>query len=206
MRSGADLYAWLAALPPNERDAAFERELGLEGLSDATSPGPQLVGHHMIGISAVVRAVHAIPIRSRDVVLDLGAGAGKLLALVHLLTDARVRGVEIQPSLVHAATPIANVAEGDARTCALDDASVVILYCPFEGRALAEVAARLDERVRTGTSDLVVCALGVDPPLRRLRRRPLHDFWMGIWDAGMPRLLSPPPPLAQALAHERNDQ
>lgn len=204
MRSGPDLYAWLASLPAGERDAAFERELGIAGLggpAHTASPGPHLVGHHMVSIGAVVRAIHAIPIRSSDVVLDLGAGAGKLLALVRLLTDARVRGVEIQPSLVRAATSIANVEEGDARTCALDDATVVFMYCPFEGPELAKVASRVEEH-----RPEIVCALGVDPPLHRFRRRPLHDFWMGIWDSGRPRPLSLMPPVAQDIAHERNDQ
>ena len=199
MRSGADLYGWLGSLPPGDRDAAVERMLGIGEVS-SDSPGEDLVGHHMLGVSAIVRAIHALPIRANDVVLDLGAGLGKLIALVHLFTSARVRGVEIQRSLVDRA--IANVEHADARTCALD-ASVIFLYCPFEGAVLEEVSRRLDT-----LEDVVVCAVGVDLRCSRLRPRPSPpdgDFWMTIWDAGEPRIPIEMSPVAQSVAHERAD-
>jgi hypothetical protein len=199
MRSGADLYTWLASLPPSERDAQVEGMLGISAVPSAP-PGEHLLGHHMIGVSAIVRALHAVPIREDDVVLDLGAGVGKLVSLVHLFTGARARGVEIQSTIVERA--IANVEHGDARTCSLD-ANVIFLYCPFEGTVLEHVSRRLD-----ALDDVVVCALGVDLRCTRLRPRTGHadgDFWMTIWDAGEPRIPIEMSPIAQCLAHERVD-
>ncbi|MFO0742913.1 MAG: hypothetical protein U0270_43965 [Labilithrix sp.] len=197
MRSGADLYTWLASLPPSERDPAVEAMLGVEATSSA-SPGPHLVGHHMTGLGAIVRAIHEVPVRADDVVLDLGAGVGKLLALVHLLTGARVRGVELQRELVDRSIDVANVRPGDARDCDLD-ATVIFLYCPFDGPVLDEVSRRLD------ATKAVVCTLGVDLRCARLRPRARSDFWMTIWDAGEARIPLEMDPLAQALAHERID-
>jgi hypothetical protein len=199
MRSGPDLYAWLASLPPSDRDAAVERMLGLGDVTNVPTapPAEHLLGHHMIGVSAIVRALHALPIREDDVVLDLGAGLGKLVALVHLFTGAHVRGVEIQSAIAEQA--ISNVEHGDARTCSLD-ANVIFLYCPFEGAVLEHVCRRLD-----ALDDVVVCALGVDLPCTRLRPRPGDDFWMTIWDSGEPRIPIEMSPLAQCLAHDRAD-
>lgn len=196
MRSGPDLYAWLASRPVATRDADVERMLGVAATS-SESPGEHLVGHHTTSVAAIVRAIHAIPIRQDDVVLDLGAGVGKVVALVNLLTGANARGIEIQPELV--ARSIARVAHGDARTCDLS-ASVIFLYCPFEGPVLEEVSRRLD-----ALEDVVVCALGVDLRCRQLRPRPSGDFWMTIWDAGAPRIPIEMSPLAHRLAHDLGD-
>jgi hypothetical protein len=172
MLSGPELRTWL-------RDAderAVEEMLGLRVEAPTTPPGEHLMGHHMIGASALVRALDAIPVRASDRVLDLGAGLGKLLALTHLLTGASVRGIEIQSSLVCRALPLANVIEGDVRDADLGDPTVVFLYCPFSGPVVHAVAERLDR------TNATVCAFGIDLPLRRLRARTTDDFWMTIWE------------------------
>lgn len=197
MRSGAELYAWLASLPASERDAAVETTLGIPPTS-SESPGEHLVGHHLTSVAAIVRAIHEVPIRADDVVLDLGAGVGKVVALIHLLTGANARGVEIQSSLVERA--VANVVHGDARTCSLSGATVIVLYCPFSGVVLDEVSRRLDS-----VENIIVCALGVDLRCARLRPRPSTDFWMTIWDSGPPRIPVEMPSIAQRIAHERDD-
>jgi len=165
-------------------ERAVEAMLGIGVEVPTTPPGEHLLGHHMIGASALVRALDAIPVCASDRVLDLGAGLGKLLALTHLLTGASVRGIEIQPSLVRRASPLANVIEGDVRDADLGDPTVVFLYCPFSGPVVHAVAERLDQMNAT------VCAFGIDLPFRRLRPRPTDEFWMAI---------SEPPPLAQTV-------
>lgn len=178
MRSGPELRAWLEALPPGERDAAFERAFGFDVEVSTAPPGEMLVGHHMLGVDAVLRAIDALPIRAADVVVDLGAGLGKVVSLVARITGARVRGIEIQPALIDVAPAHvrSELTLGDARSAPLDDATVVLLYCPFEGAVTASVAARLD------VGHAVVCAFGIDLPMHRLRPRPAEDFWLTVWE------------------------
>lgn len=180
MRRGADLAAWIASLPANDRDRIVEEALGL-GTAPSAPPGEHLVGHHASGVDAVLEAVRDAPIRSDDVVLDLGAGLGKAALLIHLLTGARVRGVEIQEPLVVRAREAAarldadvEFVHADARACAFVDATVIYLYAPFDGPVLADVARRLDTRV---------CALGVDLDrvAPHLERRPSASFWLAIY-------------------------
>ncbi|MEQ1727061.1 MAG: SpoIID/LytB domain-containing protein, partial [Vicinamibacterales bacterium] len=79
--------------------------------------------------------------------------------LVHLLTGASARGIEIQPHLVERARATAaawrldvafdcgNVADREL------DGSVVFLYAPCNGELLARVCARIDALAKTGTVD-----------------------------------------------------
>lgn len=184
LSSGADLYAWIAALPPRERDAAIERELGVDLEVSSAPPGEHLVGYHAMGVAALVRTLHEVPVRPDDRVVDLGSGLGKVALLTHLLTGASVRGIEVQAELVARAPSIPGVTweHADARAAPLDDATVVIVHCPFEGPVVTDVSARLD-----ALPNVVVCALGIDLRLRRLRARPTDSFWSTIWDAGPPR-------------------
>src|SRR6187402_34770 len=172
---GAALVEWLAARPAAERDRAVEELFGIAGVPQTGIPGPELIGYVPSGIAPIVRAVLDVPITANDTLVVLGAGVGKVLIAVHLLTGARVRGVEIQPALVErsreAALPV-DIVVGDARTADIADATVVYLYAPFTGRVLAEVAARLETKC--------VCTLGVDLPGRVAR--PSSHFWLSIYD------------------------
>jgi hypothetical protein len=176
MLSGPELRTWLQGAD----ELSVEQMLGIGVEVPSAPPGEHLMGHHMIGAAALVRALDAIPVRASDRVLDLGAGLGKLLALTHLLTGASVRGIEIQPSLVRHASPLANVIEGDVLDADLGDPTVVFLYCPFSGPVVHAVAERLDR------TNAVVCAFGIDLPLRRHRSRPSDDFWTTIWEPAQP--------------------
>lgn len=191
---GAELVAWLARHPPAERDAAVEQLLGV-----AHRPlgrprlHPELVGYIPSGVAPIVRAVQLAPIGPEDVVIDVGAGLGKVTLLVHLLTGARVRGIELQPGLVAAATERAQALGldaiayelADARFAELDGASVVYLYLPFTGATLAAALEQIHAAARQ--RQLVICTLGLD--LRGhgwLRERPLDELWLSIYDSIVP--------------------
>src|SRR5580704_14128731 len=98
---GADLLAWLASVPPSRRDAAVEERLGLVVPSRPSSPpGDYLIGYHASGVAPIVRMLIEVPVVTTDVLVDLGAGLGKVAFLTRLFTGATVRGIELQPALV----------------------------------------------------------------------------------------------------------
>ena len=159
-----------------------------------------------------------VPVVADDVVVDLGAGLGKVPMLTRLLTGATARGIELQPALVARAREAARRAgldvgftDGDARDAYLDDGTVFFLYVPFTGPVLAEVLRRL--RTVASRRAIVVCSLGIelDREAPWLARRPLDSFWLTIYDSLAPEVPSRPPRLrspisgraAEAIASER---
>lgn len=191
---GAELVDWLAARPPADRDAAIERLLGIRAPPAlAARPHAEMLGYVPSGIAPIVRAVLDVPITPDDVLVDLGAGLGKVAMAVHLLSGARTRGIELLPELVAEATAIAGrlgledvtFVSGDARDADLSDATVFFLYLPFTGEVLASVMQRL--LAIAEHRDIVICALGLD--LRGwdlIVERPTQEFWLSIYDSRVP--------------------
>jgi hypothetical protein len=216
--SPAELLAWLASMPPSKREVAVEDRLGLAPPPPSTPPGPHGIGYHASGVAAILRMLIEVPVVAGDVLVDLGAGLGKVVLLTRLLTGATARGVEVQPALVGRAREAAvrlglqdvTYAQGDAREADVADGTVFYLYAPFTGPVLVDVMDRL--RSVAMRRAIVVCTLGVD--LEReapwLVRRPLDSFWLAIYDSVEPgaapsaRAASPiRGPLAEAIAFER---
>lgn len=215
---GEELLAWLAAVPPHQRERAVEQLLGIEESPLAPTPlGAELIGYTPSGVGSIVRAVFEVPVRGGDVFVDLGAGLGKAAMIAHLLSGARVRGIELQPDLVARARAqahqlgLVNVTfvAADARVAALDDGDVFFLYLPFTGGVLRAVLQRL--HAVAARRDVVVCALGFDlPQTDWLTRRPTDAFWLSIYDSQRegqeprPRHgVAPLSSLAEAVAFER---
>jgi SAM-dependent methyltransferase len=197
---GPDLLAWLASLPSALRDAAVEKRLGIDVGPSVSPPGEHLIGYHASGVASIVRMLIEVPVSTDDVVVDLGAGLGKVVLLTRLLTGATARGIELQPALVDRAREaavrcgVADVVfqEGDAREADLDEGTVFFLYLPFTGPVLAEVMGRL-RRVASRRA-IVVCSLGLDVDREApwLVRRSLDSFWLAIYDSLHPGV--PPRP------------
>ena len=113
---GLDWLAWLASIPPAARDAAVDEYLGIAAPAPSSaSPGEHLIGYHPSGVASIVRALIEVPVRVDDVVIDLGAGVGKVVLLAHLLTGATTRGIELQPALVERAREAARRLGASAR-------------------------------------------------------------------------------------------
>jgi hypothetical protein len=194
---GEALLAWIASLPPGERDRQVEAHLGLAKApaACAASPGKDLIGYQPSGVAPVIQALAEVPVGPADVLVDLGAGLGKVALLAHLATGVTARGVEIAEPLVEGARAAAarlgvdvRFTCGDARTAPIDDGTVFFLYAPFTGAALREVVLRLEAVARRRA--IVVCALGVDlersQTSRWLVARPLDAFWLTIYDSAIP--------------------
>jgi hypothetical protein len=192
---------WLASLPPEERDAAVEAHLGIAGQPPSPAPpGDHLVGYHASGVAPIVRMLLGVPVVADDVVIDLGAGLGKVAMLTHYLTGATARGIELQPALVTRAREAAarrgldvSFTGGDARDADLEDGTVFFLYVPFTGPVLADVLRRL--RSVASRRQLVVCSLGIelDREAPWLARRPLDAFWLTVYDSVIPGARPRPP-------------
>jgi len=164
----------LAGVPARERDAWVDRTFGLDGLP---ADGPALpngcVPYLPCPVDALLRLVEHAPVRAADVFVDVGSGAGRAVALVHLLTGARAVGLEIQPALVAAARALASrlrlpdvsFVEGDAAELApaLAEGSVFFFYCPFSGDRLEKFLACLEPIARARTIHIGAVDLPLPP-------------------------------------------
>jgi SAM-dependent methyltransferase len=140
----------LAAIAPAERDAWLDRTLGLGDLP-ADEPLPRhCVPYLPCSVDTILRAIEHAKITAADTFVDIGAGAGRAAALVHLATGATTIGVEIQGQLVSAARALAarleaplTFVEGDVAEV-LPRGTVYFLYCPFSGSRLVALLAQLE--------------------------------------------------------------
>jgi hypothetical protein len=188
---GAALLSWLARFDADERDMALEHLLGIARRPlTRRAPDAELIDYVPSGVGAIARAVAEAPITGADVMLDVGAGLGKVAMTVHLLCGARTRGIELQPALVEVARARASdlgldgvsYQVGDARQLDVADATVVFMYLPFTGAVLAQVMGRLEAAARR--RPLVVCTLGLDLAAHPwLAARPTEDLWLSIYDS-----------------------
>lgn len=180
-----------------EAVAAADREAWVDarlGLAPAPPDMPDLprgaVPYLPCGVDEILAIVRDVPVRAEDVVVDLGAGLGRVVLLVHLLTGARGHGIEIQPALVaqaRAAADALGVAgavtfeHASADDVALDG-SVFVMYAPFNGAMLARVVASL--RGLAERRAFTVCAVGFELFEPWLVARPSSHVAVAIYDAG----------------------
>lgn len=147
----------LLSLPLLERDAFVNRRFGFVTPED---DGPALprdgVPYLPAPVQSLIDFVALSGLSSQHAVLDVGSGAGRAAVLLHLLSGARVHGVEVQPHLVaaHRATaarlgvPV-TVEEGDALASPfLAQADAFFLYCPFNGPRVAQFLSRLEREAQ----------------------------------------------------------
>ena len=168
--------AALESVPPAERDAWLDRVLGLDDLSAAD--GAELprggVPYLPCSVDVLLRMVDVAEVRSSDVFVDVGSGAGRAAMAAHLLTGASAVGIEIQSHLVRAARDVAervNVSrvswvQGDAAllTGSMTTGTVFFLYCPFGGDRLERVLDELEPIARTRR--IRICAVDLPLPHR----------------------------------------
>lgn len=153
--SPAERRATFDAVPPSSRDAWLDALLGIDTFPADDPALPRgCVPYLPCGVDLLLATIDAAAIIPSDVFVDLGAGLGRALVLVHLLTGAHAIGVEIQAALAqrsrtHAAAlglPHIEILEADAADPipALHSGTVFFLYCPFSGARLVRALAHLE--------------------------------------------------------------
>jgi len=172
----------LLDVPAGDRDAWVDLVLGL---GELPGDGPTLpaggVPYLASSVDVVLQMIDEAPIRATDVFVDVGAGPGRVTALVHLLTGAGAIGLEIQPELVAVARDmigrlgLSRVAciEGDAAafTPFMVVGSVFFFNCPFSGARLTKVLDDLQSIARTRPLNICCVYLPL-PPRPWLTRDP----------------------------------
>lgn len=198
----------IAAHRPVERDAFVDRLLGVpearvDHYGDGASAPADRIDFVPSGVSAIADAVLKSRVGPGDVFVDVGAGFGRVAALVHLLTGARARGIELQPDLVArgrawltglGVDAFVTLDAADALEASLDPGTVFYLYLPFIGETQRRFLTRLEEVART--REIAVCSLGVD--LRDaawLRATDTASLWLTAYTSqhadATPRIVNP---------------
>jgi hypothetical protein len=143
---------------------------GLLGQGEPAGPRrplePDMVAYQPTPARAILALVQASGIGPQDLLVDLGSGLGQVALLAALLSGARARGVELEPSYVDYARACAQGLQlgrvefihADAREAPLDGGTVYYLFTPFRGRLLERVLERL--RGEAGLRSIKVCTYG----------------------------------------------
>ncbi|MEE8303404.1 MAG: hypothetical protein V3S24_13325 [Candidatus Tectomicrobia bacterium] len=105
----------------------------------------------------ILALVDQVQLTADDVFYDLGAGLGHVSILVHLMTRAAARGVEIEAAYCRHAQRCAEelglsqqvrFLNFDARDVDYTDGTVFFMYTPFTGKLLDAVLATLARQAR----------------------------------------------------------
>jgi len=118
---------------------------------------PGMIGYHPTPARVILAMIEHVPLSADEVFYDLGAGLGRVVLLVGLLTAAHVKGVEFEPAYCTYAQQLADslhlsratFLNVDARQADYADGTLFFLYTPFTGRMLQEVLAKLEAVART---------------------------------------------------------
>lgn len=168
---GPALVDQLTRVPFRDRDVWIDEALGI------APPPPDIpelprgsVPYLPCGVDEILALVREVPLGTRDTLVDLGSGLGRVVILAHLLSGVRAHGIELQEPLVRAARSRADELGLDAVTfthgSVADDAvplagTVFFLYAPCNGAMLARVL----ERLAAVAPRPIVCAVDVEVTL-----------------------------------------
>lgn len=190
---GSALVERILAVPFLERDAWVDALLGIDSPPpDDVDLPPGAVPYLPCGVDEILAAIREAPITDHDELVDLGSGLGRVVMLVHLVTGARARGIELQEHLVRrareraAALGLSEISFVHDDATGIDlDGTVFFLYAPCNGDMLARLIGRMEtvsQRHR-----IVVCAVGVElPGVPWLAGRPTSTHALTIYESTAP--------------------
>ena len=153
--TSAEFRAALMDVPAVRRERHIDALFQLDELPDDLALPRGCVPYLPCSLDVLLEAIDVTSLTDEHVFVDVGAGIGRVAALVHLLSGARAIGVEIQSALARRARSLAarvapsriEIIEGDATNGALpDDGDVYFLYCPFDRNHTATFLERLAPR------------------------------------------------------------
>jgi hypothetical protein len=134
---------------------------------------PEMVDYHKTPVRIALELARWVG--PSAIFVDLGAGLGQVVLLVHLLTGAAGRGLEIEPAFCEyardcaaglglspgerpgeaGAPPAVSFIEGDARYARYDEGTVFFMYTPFTG-ALLDIVFGILQREALSRSFVVI--------------------------------------------------
>lgn len=135
-------------------DDLLDGILELRGeLSFTPLPSQNMVMYVPTPARVILSAVDSIGLKPEDVFYDVGSGLGRVAILAHLISGAKVKGVEIDPDhhqrACHYASKLrlSNVEfiNADARDIEYDDGTVFFMYTPFMGDIFQAVLDKLGQ-------------------------------------------------------------
>ncbi len=177
---GPAMAALLAAVPFLEHE---------ESTDDAPDLPRGAVPYLPCAVEDILDLVRSAPVHAEDELVDIGSGLGRVAILVHLLTGARTRGIEIQEQLVWSARARCeelaldrvSFVHANAAEIVLDG-SIFFLYAPCNGAMLTSVLGRLEEAARR--RPVVVAAVGLEfRDVPWLRPRPSTSVSLALYDS-----------------------
>lgn len=113
---------------------------------------PDMVFYQPTPARIILKLIDLVPVTAKDTFYDIGSGLGQVPILVHLLTGAKTRGVEIEAAYARYADACltslnlsaVEFLNADARHVDYADGSIFYLYTPFGGEILRHVLAKLE--------------------------------------------------------------
>jgi hypothetical protein len=118
---------------------------------ETTEREPEMVYYQKTPARLVLELADKARLTNDDVFYDVGSGLGHVPMLVHLVSGATAKGIEVEPAYCAYATtcaadlnlPGVQFIRADARHTDYSDGTVFFMYTPFQGRMLQEVLDRL---------------------------------------------------------------
>jgi SAM-dependent methyltransferase len=153
----------------DELDVFVNRLLNIGKMpAPATELTAEMVEFYKTPARVVVELVERMKFGPGDVFIDLGAGLGQVVLLVHLLTGARALGVEIEPAYCAYARRCAEKLGltgvgfelGDARVADLSAGTVFFLFTPFKGEVFSRVMKRMKDVALASSRGIRVVGYG----------------------------------------------
>jgi hypothetical protein len=132
--------------------------LRVQAIPDETrAREPEMVSYQQTPARVILELAEQAQLTGEDLFYDLGSGLGHIPMLVHLLSGAPARGVEIEPAYCDYARECAEslalsgvaIIQADARTVDYSDGTVFFMYTPFTGGIMQAVLQKLRREPRS---------------------------------------------------------